>query len=110
VPAKELCSSSKDKDLAELPKKALTTEEEEFQFVTDEPMPEFVELAAVVLDNAGINPGDTVLHAHVVAAELNAPHGNNQHPAVIKANPDEVVYKITFNLPDDGGMVQTNVG
>jgi hypothetical protein len=88
--------------LDELSGVALATEEEGFQVLTDKLMPEFAQLVAVALDTVGLNPGDTIRQAHFVATELNAPYGDDQHPAVIKANPDEVVYEITFNLPNAG--------
>ncbi len=66
--------------MAELPGVALATEEEDFQVVTDKPMPKFVKLVAAALENVGIELGDTIWQAHFVAAELNAAHGDNQHP------------------------------
>jgi hypothetical protein len=92
---------------AEIPGVPLEEEEEEYQVVTDEPKPGFEELAAAVLNNAGINTEACVRNARAAtyAAEAAAaaavcPDG----PCVVKAFEDKIVYDITFDLPDAGLM------
>ncbi len=66
--------------------------------MTNEPVPAFAELAATALDNAGIDPNERLCLANDATA-------NRQVavlPAIVEANADKVVYKITFNLPDAG--------
>ncbi len=65
------------------------------QVVTDEPEPNFAELAAAALKNAGINPQDQLRATQQV--EEAAPG-----PAVIKADQNKIMYEITFNFPDAG--------
>jgi hypothetical protein len=65
----------------------LKSEEADYAAVTDEPEPDFEQLAATVLDNAGINPQDC-LHAAQAAAAA-APL--RAEPALVEANEDEIV-------------------
>jgi hypothetical protein len=87
--------------LAKLPGVELESEEADFQVVLDEPEPAFAELAAGALDNAGIDPNNRLQCAQdvVVNAALGA---DAQLLAVVEANDKEVVYEITFDLPDAG--------
>ncbi len=76
--------------------------------MTDEPEPDFSQIAATELDHAGINPQDCLCAAQAaaVAALLRA------GPALVRANDDKIVYKITFDLPnaglDGGNIIQDN--
>jgi hypothetical protein len=83
---------------AELPGMELEYEDEDFQVVTNEPVPDFTELAAMALDNAGIDPGECLRLANDATAnrQVAVP------PAIVEADADKVVYEITFNLPDAG--------
>jgi hypothetical protein len=86
---------------AELPGALLKGDVDDIQVVTNKLEPDFVELAAAALDNAGINPDE-----HLQAAwQVQEP---SPSPAVVKADKDKIVYKITFDLPD-AGLVGTNV-
>ena len=86
---------------AELPGALLKDEEADLQVVTDNPEPDFAELAATALDNAGIDANDCL--QAVQRATL--PHPG---PTLIKANDDKIVYEITFDMPD-AGLVANNV-
>ena len=79
-------------------------EECDFQVVTDKPKPDFEDLAAAALKNAGIDTADR-LRAATVAAEAVAaapiqPQQDGHH--LIEADPDEIVYEIIVELPDAG--------
>ena len=83
---------------AELPGVELDEEEREFQTVSNKPEPDFCDLAAAALHNAGINANDRVRAAQAVAL-ANAERGG---AALIEADDDKIVYKITFDLPNAG--------
>ena len=72
-------------------------DDEVFEVVTDKPEPDFDNLAAAALDNAGIDTGDR-LGAARAAAGAAAPNG----PCIVEAEPDKIMYDITFDLPDAG--------
>ena len=78
---------------AELPGVALEEHEQDFQPVTDETPADFRDLAGDALYNAGINPDEALRRANLV---------NETQPAVIEADNDELVYELTFDLPDAG--------
>ena len=82
---------------SELPGVTLEDEDVDEAVVSDEPEPDFAELAAAALDNAGINANQ-----RIQAAAQRANTGSG--PAVIEAEDDEIVYEITFEMPDDGLM------
>jgi hypothetical protein len=65
----------------------LESEETDYVAVTDEPEPDFEQLAATALDNAGIDPQDRLCAAQaaVAAAPLRA------GPALVEANDDKIV-------------------
>jgi len=93
---------------AEPPGVELESEEADFSAVTDDPEPDFEQLAAAALDNAGINPQDR-LHAaqaaHTAAEVVRAAAAGafeQRGPALVEANQDEIVYEITIDLPDAG--------
>ncbi len=71
------------------------------QVVTDEPEPDFAELAAAALENAGIDPHDRSQSAQATAA------ARPQEPALIEAKDDKIVYEIILDLPD-AGLIQPN--
>ena len=83
----------------------MTLEDEDIDepVVSDEPEPDFAELAAAALDNAGIDANQRIQAA---AQRANAAPG----PALIEADDNEIVsvYEITFEMPDDG-LVNNNV-
>ena len=73
----------------------LEDEDIDLQVVTDDPEPNFAELAAAALDNAVINTHDRL------QAVQRGPRPTNG-PTLIEADNDEIVYEITFNMPDPG--------
>ena len=82
---------------AELPGVLLEDEtaDMDLQVVTDDPEPDFAELAAAALDNAGINAASRLEAAHHAPAP-------DAGPAFIEADDDDIVYEITFDYPDAG--------
>jgi hypothetical protein len=86
-----------------LPGVELTFKEDDYPAITEEPEADFQHLAAAALDNVGI---DTVawLHAMRDLADAAAIGIAPQNPraALVEADKDKIVYKITFNLPDAG--------
>ncbi len=78
-------------------------EEYDFQVVTDKPEPDFEDLAAAALNNAGIGTADWLRAARVAAAAAAAaPIWPQDGPRLIEAEPDEMVYEIIVELPDAG--------
>ena len=93
---------------AEPPGVELESDKVDFSAVTDDPEPDFEQLAAAALDNAGINPQD---HLHAAQAAHTAAEAartaaaaafEQQGPALVEANQDRIVYEIMFDLPDAG--------
>ena len=71
--------------------------------MTDEPEPDFEDLAAAALDNAGIDTADRLRAARVAAETAAAATIQPQdRPRLIKAEPNEMVYEIIVELPDAG--------
>jgi hypothetical protein len=85
--------------LAKRPGVELKCELADDQVVTDEPEPNFAELAAAALENAGIDPHDRLQSAQATAV------ARPQEPALIEADNDEIVYEIILDLPD-AGLIQ----
>ena len=86
---------------AELPGVLLEEQEQDFQPLTDEPEPDFRDLAGDALYNAGIDTDEALRRAHLG----NTPPG----PAMVEGGDNELVYKLTFDLPDAGlGPTQGN--
>ncbi len=85
---------------AELPGVELDKEEREFQTILDEPEPDFRDMAAATLHKAGID-GDKTIQAGQARA-LVAAHVVQQGAGVVEADEDELVYDITFDVPDEG--------
>ncbi len=97
---------------AELPGVPLEEDEYDFQAVTDKHKPDFEELAAAALANAGIDTADRLRAARVAAdaaaAALIWQFDQLDGPRLVEAEPDEIVYEITVELPNAGllpGMV-----
>ncbi len=84
---------------AELPGVELEAEERDFAPVSDEPEVDFRELAAAALHNAGIDTKEQLRAARELANDV---PGDVDQLTVAEANKDEIVYKITFDLPDAG--------
>ena len=81
---------------AELPGVELEVEERDFQTIEDEPEPDFRDLARAALHNAGIDANSMI---------QNAQGGNIPPvggPALIESDGDDIVYELTFDLPDAG--------
>jgi hypothetical protein len=79
---------------AELPGVELESKEVNDAAVTDEPVPNFEQLAVTALNNAGIDPQDHLCAAWAAAGRTG--------PTLVEAKDDKIVYKITFNLLDAG--------
>jgi hypothetical protein len=82
---------------AELPGVELESEENDFQTITDEPEPDFRDLAGAALHNAGINADEMIRIAQGEHARK-----PSTDPALVEADEDEIVYELTFDLPDAG--------
>jgi hypothetical protein len=64
--------------------------------------PNFWDLMVVALDNPGINP-QACLQTACNVAPVGIPATPHPYgPVLIDANGDEIVYKLTFDLPDAG--------
>ncbi len=72
-----------------------------YQTVTNKPEDKFRDMAAVALDNAGINP-DAQLRAACQIAKDARERDGARGPAVVESNDNKIVYEIAFNLPDAG--------
>jgi hypothetical protein len=83
----------------ELPGVELEGKERDFTPVSDEPEADFKEPVAAALHNAGIDTEKQLQAAQEAASDAPV---DVHWPAVIKANKDKIVYKITFDLPDTG--------
>ncbi len=79
----------------------LVSKEDDYAAITEEPAADFHDLAAAVLDNEGI---DTVAWLCTTRdlADGAAVAPRNPTAALVEANKDEIIYKITFDLPDAG--------
>ena len=75
----------------------MESEESNFQLITDDPEPDICELAAAALDNAGINPTERI---QAVRDRVAAVPAKSARPRLVKVNEVEIVYEITFDLPD----------
>jgi hypothetical protein len=72
----------------------LESKEVDYAAVTDEPVPNFEQLAATALNNAGIDPQDCLRVARAAAGKTG--------PTLVEADDDKIIYEITFDLPDAG--------
>ena len=80
---------------AELQGVELEAEEREYQTITDEPEPDFRDLAGAALHNAGIDTNAMIRDAQGNAVP--------QAPGpALTADKDKVMYELTFDLPDAG--------
>ena len=78
----------------------LEDKENDFQVVTDEPEPDFEDLAAAALDNAGIDTADRLSAARVAAETASAaPIQPQDGPRLIKAEPNEMFYETRAYCP-----------
>ena len=93
---------------AEIPGVPLEEEEEEHQVFTDKLEPGFEELAAAALDNVEIGAEACMCDAraatYAAEAVAVAAAAHPDWPHLIKAFEEEIMYDITFNLPDMGLM------
>ena len=93
---------------AELPGVALEDDEQDFQTVTADPEPEFQELAGAALHNAGIDAAGAIRRARendlsqAQGPPLMQAQGPPLMPPLFEANDDELVYELTFDIPDVG--------
>jgi hypothetical protein len=88
----------------EIPRVVLEEEEDDGQVVMDKPKVPFEALAAVALENAGINMVD-----HIHAARAAGDDGDRarapampQEPCLVEVYNDKIGYNVTINLPDAG--------
>ena len=79
---------------AELSGVVLEEQECKFQTITEEPESEFRDFAEAGLHNAGIDADEALWRAHLGTAR--------DGPAIIDAKDDEIMYMLTFDLPDAG--------
>jgi hypothetical protein len=86
---------------AELPGVRLEMTESDFPAITDDPDPDFAALAAIALDNAGIDDAARARAARDAGALLHE-DARGGGAALVKADDDKIVYELTFDLPDDG--------
>jgi hypothetical protein len=84
-----------------LPGVELEQEEDDNQAVMEDPEPDFCELAAVALENAGISLIDRLLMARDLAL-VTAQPGGAKGTALVEANDNKIIYEITFDLLDAG--------
>jgi hypothetical protein len=82
---------------AELPGVPLEEEVIDHRTIMDKDEPYFRVLVARALDNANIDPAAHLRAACAAEAQPVAPG-----PALIDANEDKIIYKLTFDLPDAG--------
>ncbi len=87
--------------LAELPGVMLEDEIDNMATMVDDNEPNFRDFAAIALDNAGINPQARLQTTQNIPA-ANEPIPWEAGPALINADNDKIMYKITFDLPDAG--------
>jgi hypothetical protein len=92
---------------AELPGVELEEEERRFQTVLDKPEPDFWDMAAAALHNAGIDDNKTIQAGR--ARALAAAHAVQGGAALVEANENELVYEITSDVPDKG-LLQLPLG
>ncbi len=86
---------------AELPGVELEEDEQAYQTVTNKPEDKFWDMAAVALDNMGIDPNAQLrVTCHITKAA--GEHDGTRGLAIVKADDNKIVYDITFDLPDAG--------
>ncbi len=84
---------------AELPGVELEEDKGAYQTVTNKPEEKFRDMAAVALNNTGIDPDARLCPAYQIAEDARE-HNGARGPAVVEANDNEIVYEVTFDLPD----------
>jgi hypothetical protein len=82
-----------------LPRVELKAEERDFTPVSDEPEADFRELVAAALHNTGIDTEEQLRAVREAASNVPV---NLHQLAVVEADEDKIVYKITFDLPNAG--------
>jgi len=93
---------------AELSGVELEEDEQDFQTVTVEPDPDFHELAGAALHNAGIDAAGAIRRARendlsqAQGPPLMQAQGPPLMPPLVEANDDELVFEITFDIPEAG--------
>jgi hypothetical protein len=81
----------------------LTSKENDYPAITEKPEADFQHLAAAALDNGGINTVARLCTARDLAdAAAIGIAPQNSRAALVEADKDEIVYEITFDLPDAG--------
>jgi hypothetical protein len=85
---------------AELPGVKLEAEEREFRMILDRPESDFWDMAAAALHNAGIDENKAIQAGR--ARALAPTHAARRGAVLTKDDEDELVYKITFDIPDKG--------
>ena len=91
----------------------MTLEDEDVDnpVVIDKPKPDFAELAAVALNNTGINANERIQAAQRQPATPETGPVEGQPaatgPALVENAQNKIVYEIVFNLPDDGLVADT---
>ncbi len=86
--------------MAELPGVTLDDEMDDTAAVVEDEEPDFRDLAAIALDNAGMDPQEQLRAAGTAAAApIPLPDGGL---AIVDAKEDKIVYELTFELPDAG--------
>ncbi len=86
---------------AELPEVILKDKMDNSTAIVEDDKPNFCNLVAIGLDNAGIDPQER-LWATQAAAAAAAPIPKAVGPAIVDAKEDNVIYELTFDLPDTG--------
>jgi hypothetical protein len=92
--------------LAELPGVTLEDKEDSTHAVIEEEEPNFSDLAARALENAGVDTEERIQAANNLPPAALPQDG----PALVEANNDEIMYQLTFNLPYAGlGVIEPNI-
>jgi hypothetical protein len=85
----------------ELPGVELDEDKGAYQTVTNKPEDKLRDMAAVALNNMGINPNARLRAARQIAKDARERDGA-RGPAIVEADDNEIVNEITFDLPDAG--------
>jgi hypothetical protein len=86
--------------MAELPGVMLDVKMDNTAAVVEDKEPDFRDLAAITLNNAGIDPQEQLQAAWTAAAApIPLPGGG---PAIVDTKEDKIFYELTFELPDAG--------
>jgi hypothetical protein len=92
--------------LAELPGVTLEDEEDSTHVLIEEEEPNFQDLATQALENAGIDTEERIWAGNNLPPATLLQDGS----ALVETNNDEIVYELTFDLPDAGlGIIEPNI-